>query len=92
MNEKLKQAYERLNLPEDVTREELNKRLDIHLKRRRSNSTEDEVAAYEEEFRAYKTILDGLDQKEIQEAEDKRLEKWGAMSGVARKSENFFRR
>jgi hypothetical protein len=91
LNEKLKQAYERLNLPEDVTREELNKRLDMHLKRRRSNSTEDEVAAYEEEFRAYKTILDGLDQKEIQEAEDKRLEKWGAMSGVARKSENFFR-
>lgn len=91
MNEKLKQAYERLNLPEDISREELNKKLDMHLKRRRSNSSESESAAYEEEFLAYKTILDGLDQKEIQEAEDKRLEKWGKLSGVVRKSENFFR-
>lgn len=91
MDEKLKQAYERLNLPEDISREELNKRLDMLLKRRRSNSNESESAAYEEEFLAYKTILDGLDQKEIQEAEDKRLEKWGALSGVVRKKEDFFR-
>lgn len=89
MNEKLKEAYERLDLPVDITREELNKKFDLHLKRRKSNSSETEAAAYEEEFLAYKTILDGLDQQEIQEAEDKRLEKWGAFSGIARKSENF---
>lgn len=91
MNDKLKEAYERLNLPEDITREELNKKFDLHLKRSRSNSDENERVAYEEEFLAFKTILDGLDQREIQEAEDKRLEKWGKLSGVARKSENFFR-
>ncbi|MFD5017996.1 hypothetical protein ACFWMP_03730 [Paenibacillus sp. NPDC058367] len=91
MNEKLKEAYERLDLPVDITREELNKKFDLHLKRRKSNSSETEAAAYEEEFLAYKTILDGIDQQEIQEAEDKRLEKWGAFSGIARKSENFFR-
>jgi hypothetical protein len=91
LNEKLKQAYERLNLPEDITREELNKRFDMHLKRRRSISNESDIAAYEEGFLSYKFILDSMDEREIQEAEDERLKKYGALSGAARKWENFFR-
>jgi hypothetical protein len=91
LNEKLKQAYERLNLPEDITREELNKRFDMHLKRRRSISTESDIAAYEEVFLAYKFILDAMDHREIQEAEDQRFKKYGVLSGAARKWENFFR-
>lgn len=42
MNEKLKEAYERLDLPEDITREELNKKFELLLKRRKSNSSETE--------------------------------------------------
>lgn len=91
MNEKLKQTYEILNLPEDITREELDRRFELLLKRQRSNTTEGSTTSYEEEFRAYKFILDTLDQQEINEAEDQRFKKWGGLANVARKSENFFR-
>lgn len=91
MNEKLKQAYELLKLPEDITREELDKRFDLLLKRQRFSTLEGSSASYEEQFRAFKFILDALDQQEINEAEDRRFEKWGGLANVARKSENFFR-
>lgn len=91
MNENLKQAYERLGLPESVTREELNKRFDLLLKRRRSLSTEQEIADYEADFQAYKQILDTWDEEEIQKAEAERLAKYGRFSGTAGKWETFFR-
>ncbi|WP_060860394.1 hypothetical protein [Paenibacillus riograndensis] len=91
VDEKLKQAYERLGVPETVTREELNKRFDLLLRRRRSLTTEAEIAAYEEEFQAIKFILDARDQQEIQEAEDQRLAKYGSLAGGARKWERFMR-
>ncbi|MBW4082671.1 hypothetical protein [Paenibacillus sp. S150] len=91
MNEKLKQAYGRLGLPETVTREELNKRFDLLLKRRRSLTTEAEIAEYEADFQAIKFILDSRDQQEIQEAEDQRLAKYGSLAGGARKWERFMR-
>ncbi|WP_025704282.1 hypothetical protein [Paenibacillus graminis] len=91
MNEKLTQAYERLGLPETVTREELNKRFDLLLRRRRSLNTEAEIAAYEADFQAIKFILDSRDQQEIQEAEDQRLAKYGSLAGGARKWERFMR-
>lgn len=88
MNEKLKQAYQFLNLPEDITREELDKRFNLLLRRQRSNSTD---SSYEEEFQAFKFILDVLDQREIKEAENNRMAKWGKQANVARSIENFFR-
>lgn len=91
MDEKLKQSYERLGLSETVTREELNKRFELLLKRRRSLTADAEITAYEEEFQALKSILDALDQKEIQEAEDQRLAKYGSFAGSARKWERFMR-
>lgn len=91
MNEQLKQAYARLGLPEDITREELDKRFDLHLKRMRSGSGEGDTGSYEEDFQAFKFILASLDQQEIQQAEDLRLEKWGRFTGIARKGERFFR-
>ncbi|MNI22278.1 hypothetical protein D3C73_758300 [compost metagenome] len=91
VNEKLTQAYERLGLPETVTREELNKRFDLLLRRRRSLNTEAEIAAYEADFQAIKFILDSRDQQEIQEAEDQRLAKYGSLAGGARKWERFMR-
>lgn len=91
MNEKLKQAYERLGFSETVTREELDKRFDLLLRRRRSLKTDTEIAAYEEEFQAIKLILDSRDQQEIQEAEDQRLAKYGSLAGGARKWERFMR-
>ncbi|MEK3794249.1 hypothetical protein MKX42_21150 [Paenibacillus sp. FSL R7-0204] len=91
MNENLKQAYVQLGLPETVTREELNKRFDMLLKRRRALTTEEEIAAYEADFRAYKLILDTWDEQEIQKAEDDRLAKYGRFSGTASKWETFMR-
>ncbi|WP_405111388.1 hypothetical protein MHH28_02610 [Paenibacillus sp. FSL K6-1217] len=91
MNENLKQAYVQLGLPETVTREELNKRFDLLLKRRRSLTTEEEIADYEADFRAYKLILDTWDEQEIQKAEDERLSKYGRFSGTASKWETFMR-
>ena len=90
MKEKLTQAYEYLDLPEDSTREELDRRFNLLLKRQRSNSDERDTT-YEEEFRAFKFILDELDQREIMEAEDQRFAKWGRQANVARRVENFFR-
>lgn len=91
MNEQLKQTYERLNLSENITREELDKRFDLLLKRMRSVSAERDKQSYEEEFQAYKFILASLDQQEIQTAENLRLKKWGRFTGIARKVEHFFR-
>ncbi|WNS45950.1 hypothetical protein [Paenibacillus sp. MMS20-IR301] len=91
MNEKLKQAYSRLELSETVTREELNKRFDLLLKRRRTLRTDEEIAAYEADFQAFKLILDTWDEQEIQEAEDERLAKYGRFSGTASKWETFMR-
>lgn len=88
MKEKLKQTYEYLSLPEDTTREELDRRFNLLLKRQRSNSAD---SSYEEEFQAYKFILDELDQREIMEAEDQRMKKWGRQANVARRVEDFFR-
>lgn len=91
MNEKLKQAYDRLGLPENVSREEINKRFDLLLKRRRSKPNDEERAAPEDDFQAFKFILDTLDQQEIQEAEEQRLAKYGKLSGAASKWERFMR-
>ncbi|MGF7048440.1 hypothetical protein J2T13_002948 [Paenibacillus sp. DS2015] len=91
MNEKLKQAYELLDLPENITREDLEKRFDLLLKRQRSSSAVGKVTSNEEEFRAFKFILDTWDQQEIKEEEDRRLAKWGRLASPARTIENFFR-
>ncbi len=91
MNEKLKQAYERLGLSENVSREEINKRFDLLLKRRRSKSSDEERSAPEEDFQAFKFILDSLDEQEISEAEQQRLAKYGKLSGAASKWERFMR-
>ncbi|MHA0855882.1 hypothetical protein [Paenibacillus sp. CMAA1364] len=88
MNVKLTQAYKYLNLAEDITREELDKKFNILLKRQRYNPAD---SSYEEEFQAFKFILDELDQREIKEAEEQRMEKWGSQANVARSIENFFR-
>lgn len=91
VNEKLKKAYERVGLSENVSREEINKRFDLLLKRRRSKASDDERSAPEEDFQAFKFILDSLDEQEIQEAEQQRLAKYGKLSGFASKWERFMR-
>lgn len=91
MNEKLKQAYDRLGLSENVSREEINKRFDLLIKRRRTKASDEERSAPEEDFQAFKFILDSMDQQEIQEAEQERLAKYGKLSGAASKWERFMR-
>jgi hypothetical protein len=90
LNEELKEAYGRLGLPAEITREELDKQFNLLLKRHRSNTAEVDTT-YEEKFQVFKFIFDTLDHQEIQEEEERRLAKWGRLGGVARKSENFLR-
>lgn len=85
LDNELQEAYRRLGLQEDVTREELDRQFSLLLKRGRS------LSSYDEDFRAFKTILDARDQQEIQDSEDQRLAKWGRMSNVMRSLENFMR-
>ncbi|MFP4979248.1 molecular chaperone DnaJ [Paenibacillus sp. CN-4] len=89
MNE-IKDAYKRLGLPEDISREDLNKRFDLLLKKRKSGSLAEEEV--EEEIRAYRLILDYWRNEDIREAENKRLAKWGKLAGPVRKTEDFFRK
>lgn len=91
MDEKLKESYERLGVDETVTNEELNARLDRVLKRRRSLTGEQEIAAYESEFQAIKLILDTRDKREVEAAEQERLAKYGSFAGTAGKWEKFMR-
>ncbi|MFD1773026.1 hypothetical protein [Paenibacillus rhizophilus] len=96
MKDEVKEAYKLLGLPEDVTKEEVNRRFDLLLKRRKSASGSGTAEsgpflAYEDEMKAYRLILDDWARTETQEAENKRLAKWGRFAGTASRLEDFFR-
>ncbi|MNM11627.1 hypothetical protein D3C81_217890 [compost metagenome] len=93
MNDKVKEAYEFLGLPEEVQMEEVNRRFDMLLKRRRSIGAPGtaEALAFEKEVQAYRLILDTHAKQEVEEAESSRLQKYGRFAGTARRLEDFFR-
>lgn len=93
MNDKLKDAYEFLGLPQDVSMDEVNRRFDLLLKRRKSVGAPGtaEALAFEKEVQAYRLILDEHARREVEEAENNRLQKYGRMAGTVRRLEEFLR-
>lgn len=93
----LKQAYEELGLPENASREDVEKAFEILLKKSRTrqsteNSSPDpEADEYEKKLRAYKLIIKAEDQRKIAEMSEKRFSKWGKFAGTAEKVDDFFR-
>ena len=94
--DELKAAYKRLGVPEDVTKEELDKRFDLLIRKSRSNAKtgdagKQQESEYEEDFKAIRYILNTRREKEIEEATQQGLAKWGKLGGTVRKTERFFR-
>jgi hypothetical protein len=84
----LKKAYELLGLPEDASREEVERVFDIELKKSRAKSSEND---FEAKLKAYKLITGSDDRQKIEEKSRKRYQKWGKLAGTAEKVEDFFR-
>ncbi|MEF2965294.1 molecular chaperone DnaJ [Paenibacillus sp. M1] len=93
----LKKAYELLGLPENASREEVERAFEIVLRKSRSRQTDAEDAneagesEYEQKLRAYKTIIGYEDRNKIEEASRQRFKKWGKFAGTAEKIDDFFR-
>jgi hypothetical protein len=66
----LKEAYEILELPEDSTKEELEKRFDVFVRRNRGKTSEEEISASENMIKAYNIIKDAKRQGEIDRYND----------------------
>ncbi|MDU4695253.1 MULTISPECIES: type 2 periplasmic-binding domain-containing protein [Paenibacillus] len=91
-NDNLKQAYQLLDLPENASREELERVFDILLRKSRSRHLDPgEAEEIEQKIQAYKRIVEADEQRKIEELSRKRYEKWGKFAGTAEKVDDFFR-
>lgn len=91
-NDNLKQAYEVLGLPENASREELEREFDILLRRSRSRNLDPgEAEEIERKIQAYKQIVETEEQRKLAELTRRRYEKWGKFAGTAEKVDDFFR-
>ncbi|MCK8487643.1 molecular chaperone DnaJ [Paenibacillus sp. MBLB2552] len=91
-NDNLKQDYELLGLPENASREELEKVFDILLRKSRSrHPSPGEAEDIERKIQAYKRIVETEEQRKIAELNQKRYAKWGKLAGSAEKVDDFFR-
>jgi len=95
--EELKQAYERLGLPETAAREEVEKRYDLLLRRSRQKKLSgdpQEAAEGEAEFeavnRAYRRIVDEEDRKALESLNQKQYGKYKKYAGQAQRVDHFF--
>lgn len=84
----LKKAYELLGLPENASREEVERVFDIELRKSRSKSSEQD---FDMKLKAYKLITGSEDRQKIEEKSRERFQKWGRFAGTAEKVEEFFR-
>jgi hypothetical protein len=66
----LKEAYEIMELSEDSSKEELEKRFDFFVRRNRRKTSEEEVSASENMIKAYNTIKEAKRQAEINKYND----------------------
>ncbi|WP_438432650.1 hypothetical protein [Gorillibacterium sp. sgz500922] len=90
----IKEAYGRLGLGETTTQEELDRGFDLLLKREktaRTNGDSEALAGLELDIEAYRTIFDYRAKREVDQAEEQRLRKFGKLSGTVSRSEDFFR-
>ncbi|GIP52133.1 MULTISPECIES: molecular chaperone DnaJ [Paenibacillus] len=93
----LKQAYELLGLPENASREEVEKAFEILLRKSRSRQVKNPAdgesgdSEYELKFKAYKMIVEHEGRSKINEMSRQRYDKWGSFAGTAEKIDDFFR-
>lgn len=95
--DELKKAYELLGLPENASREELDREFDILIRKSRSRKTTgpdadpEQPDEYELKLKAYKTIVEYQDRRKIEELSRERYSKWGKFAGTAERSSDFIR-
>ncbi|KOR82269.1 hypothetical protein [Paenibacillus solani] len=95
--DQMKEAYERLGLPEDATREQLDDRYTLLMRQTRSHQrrepdrAEEIEAEFAETTKAYKFILEEENRKSLEEMNQKRYGKYKKFAGTAEKTDHFFR-
>ncbi|WP_106766516.1 J domain-containing protein [Paenibacillus faecalis] len=93
----MKEAYEKLGLPETATNEELDDRYTLLMRQARSEQRRNPDKADEVEQRfaeitqAYNYILDEEKRRELEEEKGKKYGKYKGMAGTVEKTEHFFR-
>ena len=87
----LKTAYERLGLPEDATREMVEKRYDMLLRqeRRRIRAGDGESPEFAEITRAYRFILEQEEKQAVSELTEQQYGKYKQFAGLAEKIDHF---
>jgi len=87
----LRQAYERLGLPEDATREMVEKRYDMLLRqeRRRIRAGEGESPEFAEITRAYRFIVEQEEKQAVSELTEQQYGKYKQFAGLAEKIDHF---
>ena len=89
----LKTAYERLGLPENATREMVEKRYDMLLRqerrRRRESGDESENPEFTEMTRAYRFILEQEEKQAVSELTEQQYGKYRRFAGLAEKIDHF---
>ncbi|GAE05757.1 J domain-containing protein [Paenibacillus sp. JCM 10914] len=95
--DQMKEAYERLGLPEDATRTQLDDRYTLLMRQHRSHQrrepdrTEELELQFSEITRAYKFILEEETRQSLEEMNQKRYGKYKRFAGTAEKTDHFFR-
>ncbi|PAD74964.1 J domain-containing protein [Paenibacillus campinasensis] len=93
----MKEAYERLNLPENASREELEERYTLLMKqfrseqRRNPDNAEEIEARFSEITKAYKFILEEERRRSVEEMARQRYAKFKGFAGTAEKIDHFLR-
>lgn len=95
--DQMKEAYEKLGLPETATSEELDDRYTLLMRQTRSEQRRnpDKSDEVEERFaevtKAYNFILEEEKRKSLEELSRQKYGKFKGMAGAAEKTEHFFR-
>lgn len=95
--DQMKEAYEKLGLPETATSEEVDNRYTLLMRQARSEQRRnpDKTNEVEERFadvtKAYNYILEEEKRKSLEEISRKKYGKFKGMAGAAEKTEHFFR-
>jgi hypothetical protein len=89
----LRQAYERLGLPENATRDMVEKRYDMFLRqerrRRRESGDESESPEFAEITRAYRFIVEQEEKQAVTELNERQYGKYKQFAGLAEKIDHF---
>ncbi|PZD95430.1 J domain-containing protein [Paenibacillus sambharensis] len=89
----LKEAYERLGLPDTATKEEVEKRYTLLLRQSRASQTQQDDAAgggFSEVTKAYRTILEAENRKAVEDINQQQYGKYKRFAGTAEKVDHFF--